>query len=474
MDSTKSKSVRPGSDGKDIVAGAVLALAAWLVYCVSPNATSFDSRWTVHTATSILTAGDTDLNEFDEELAASGYYMVECVEPGGNWRLLRDGIGDCAGEMYHFYPVAVPLLASPAVGVMNAGLAAVKRLAGSEAAPPGTFRRLLEEGATGAPAAVEIVVASGFVAFASFLVFLTARSFLPLPPALLLGAVFAFCTPAWSLASRALWMHGPSMTLLALALLLLVRGWRSPHLVTAAGAVLALAFFVRPTNAVAAAVLTLYVFFCYRRQLPGYLIAAAVMSAGFAAYHYAVYGRILAPVLSARREGVADFALHDHFLQAVAANLLSPGRGLFVYFPAAALAVWALSGRFRREPAYGLRVFVAAICVTHLLLVSSFEDWTAGHAYGPRYMSDLVPYLVFLSIPVAKLAWERARERRFRLPVAAAVLIAASFWIHLQGATCWPCWEWNSEPVDVNSARERIWQWSDPAFLRGVRSGPPS
>jgi len=54
-----------------------------------------------------------------------------------------------------------------------------------------------------------------------------------------------------------------------------------------------------------------------------------------------------------------------------------------------------------------------------------------------------------------------------------AALAAISFAIHLRGATSREVWAWHSDPVPIRARWERIWDWSDPQFLRGLGSPPP-
>mgnify|MGYP006954418096 CR=1 FL=1 len=92
---------------------------------------------------------------------------------------------------------------------------------------------------------VELIIASALTAAAAVVIFLFAATLSNRTAALAVALVFAFATPAWSIGSRALWMHGFSMLLLPAGLWAVWRGrW------ALAGALFALAFFARPTNVV--------------------------------------------------------------------------------------------------------------------------------------------------------------------------------------------------------------------------------
>lgn len=452
----------------DLRAAAILFLAVFLIYAASPNATPFDSRWTIHTAMSILREGNTDLDEYLPLLEADDFYMIECTESPAGWRLVGSRQECADGRLRHFYPAAVAFLALPPVAVMRAGVSLARPLLRplAERSSSPVVRSLLAGDFIAASAAVELLVASLFVAIAAALLFFVAREFLDRPAALLVALLFAFGTPAWSLASRGLWQHGPSMMLLALVLLMALRGGRNAKWIAWMGAPLALAFFVRATNAVAAAVLTVYVFRRHRRRLPGFLLSAAAVTALFAAYNLAVYDFPLAPYSWAQRAGAPGLSLHPRLFEALAGNLISPGRGLFVFVPMAALSVYGMAVKPAQETARELRPYLAAIVLLHWVLVSSFEDWIGGHGFGPRYMSDLMPILVYFLIPAVEKIRALPRRRALAAGSLFALLAAASVAIHCRGATRWAAWDWSVKPVDINRAQWRVWDWRDPAFLR--------
>ena len=97
-------------------------------------------------------------------------------------------------------------------------------------------------------ALVEMVLASFIIALAAVVIFLTARLFLPAAGAVVLALLFAFATPAYSTASRALWQHGPNMLMLATAVYLFARAGSRASLLQWTAVPLVLAYFIRPTS----------------------------------------------------------------------------------------------------------------------------------------------------------------------------------------------------------------------------------
>ena len=280
--------------------------------------------------------------------------------------------------------------------------------------------------------------------------------------AVLLALLFAYGTAAWSTGSRALWQHGPEMLMLAIAVYLLVKARHRPSLGPWTALPLALAYFIRPTGAIAAAVLGVYICVHHRAWLGKWMLLAAATAAPFFAYNFALYRRPLQPYFTQQNflQPVAGNA--GRFLTAMAGQSISPSRGLFVFSPFLLFAVWGIRMAFRRKWEAPLTHYLAAILLLHWIAISAFADWTAGFCFGPRYFSDVTPIFIFFLIPVLA---EFASGRAARWAVAVfAIGALIGFGIHMRGAVNWDVERWNDP--GVNAAR--VWDWKDPQFLRGL------
>src|SRR5262249_26310453 len=92
--------------------------------------------------------------------------------------------------------------------------------------------------------------------------------------AVFLSVALAFGTAVWSTNSRSLYQHGPSLLFLTAAFPLLLT--RRKPLVALAGLCLGVAVFDRPTNAITAALVALYVYRQERRALAGFAALASI------------------------------------------------------------------------------------------------------------------------------------------------------------------------------------------------------
>ena len=100
------------------------------------------------------------------------------------------------------------------------------------------------------------------------------------------------------------------------------------------GVVLALAYVCRPTASLAIVAFAIYVAVRSPAQLVRFLLGGAAVAAVFVVVNLATYGDVLPSYFRATCIGE-----NDDLLEALAANLVSPSRGLFVFSPVLVLAV---------------------------------------------------------------------------------------------------------------------------------------
>lgn len=423
---------------------------AYITHVLSGVIASGDSRWAVPTALSILHEGNTDIDEYPELIHHHDYYWLE--EVNGHW--------------YSRFPIGVTLLSVPFVFVLDQtasfvfahfpGFREYVRAVSPVPLPEVTILSVYWR--------IELLIACGFIAAAAVFVYGMARCRLEQGHALLLALLFLFCTPAWSSGSRCLGQHVGSILVLSAAIYLLLAAERRPWIVQLSALPLAFAFVVRPTNAIPILLFSLYVLLRYRKYFLPYLGWAATIAIPFFLYNLLVYKALLSPYYLPQRQ----LGSTSHFYEALAGVLISPGRGLFVFSPLFLFSFWGFWISGRQPTRDWLGVLCGVAILLHWLMVASFGDWWGGHSFGPRYFSDITPLFIYLIVPV--LAQFRAPwTPRAKAALAAFMLCAAiSAFIHFRGANSLDTWAWNREPVNVNEAPERLWDWSDPQFLRGL------
>ncbi|HEY5984218.1 MAG TPA: hypothetical protein VIU38_12175 [Anaerolineales bacterium] len=420
-----------------LIAG--LMIVTLVVHAASPVTTSTDSAWTFHLAASILREGNVNLDEYRPLMDLALDYRLRSI----------------GSHIYYYYPAATPLLVAPAVLLANALLP----LRGSA----DLYTYLDSHAPDDRTARLEKLVASAIVAFAAVLMYLVARQFGSRASSLLIAFIFAFGTSMWSTASRALWQHGPSVLLALVALYLTLavpgRAWS----IFTAGLVLAFAYLVRPTNSLSFAFFGLYYLLNQRRRFWAFLLGGLVVLVPYVAANLAAYGNIFPPYSYQLFERLATPPV---FAEALAGTLVSPNRGLFIFTPVFLFSVYGavLAVRDSGLVQQNLNLYLLAIVTAHWITTSLFEDWGGAWSIGPRYFVDIIPYLVFLLLPV--IASPAIRQSAWKFVFIATIGIGVV--IQLRCAVSPYPFLWNGKPQALVEAPERKWDWTDLQFLRGL------
>ena len=426
----------------------VLALA---VFLASPLHVQSDSAWSIPVAVSLLKHGVLDLDEYRPTIARH-----------------PSGVVSAGGHEYGLFPVMVSVVAIPFLVVFDAAA----RIAAPVPIPlvrhlTGRWQsHLWAEGDVDLEFfdTLEMIIASVLVATGAALLTLGLRGLAGAAPAMASGLVLALATSAYSTASRVLWQHSLSIALAGGVLAVILTGssrWRS----LAAGALLGIAYVNRPTNAILGAAVLAYLL-AARPRWNAALCAAAIAAVliPFAAWSHHTFGTLLPPYYAATRLG-----LGPQMPEALAANLVSPGRGLFFYSPVLLFALPSALRVANRRCWHPFEPYALAAAGAHWIAISAFPHWWAGHSYGPRFFTDVTPLIIFLLVPALASAIQAPARHRGRTLVL-ALSLAASAGIHAVGASSWRAYAWNMEPSNIDDAPQRVWDWADPPFLRPFRS----
>jgi len=187
------------------------------------------------------------------------------------------------------------------------------------------------------------------------------------------------------------------------------------------------------------------------------------------AYNLYFFARPLGgyPALSLVRDsGSAHFPILKRFVDGLLGSLVSPSRGLLVYTPWTVCAFWGAARLWKQNSPSWIRPLIVAMAATLVVQVGG-GDWWGGFCFGPRYLTDLLPFMTWFLVPVL----DSIRVRHgLRLVFAATVAIA--LWVQVVGAFYYPAGNWDGRPVNVSFEPKRCWDWSDTQLLRSWRAGP--
>ncbi len=441
------KSLRTG----ELAPLLLLFLATFIVFRLSPIRTIYDSRYSMMFAENLL-------RQHSFSLDGGAFPELRSRKPGQihvphvdlPYHLVQVG-----ERFYYIFPPGSFILSMPYVALANAlGISAFDQ--------NGMYN---EDGER----QIETGLAALLMAGLSVIIFLTARLVVPLWASLVVSLVTAFGTQVWSTASRAVWTHTWGIFILSIVIWQLVRSEVKQVALqpVVLASCLGLLFFVRSGFSVAIVGIALYVFIYHRRNFLAFALTGVVWFAAFTAYARYCFGSQL-PAYELKTVRFMDGSLWPGLL----GTLFSPSRGLFIFVPFLLFIVYLLI-RYRDELRPRLPILALAVIVCHLLVTSKFRHWHAGHGYGPRYATDLVPWFSLLAILAleARLRWRSqngARDSVWRAGIewsVATFLVSLSVTINGIAAFSLGVWLWNARPTDIMNDTARLWDWKHPQFL---------
>jgi hypothetical protein len=439
-------------------AGLIFVVAA-VVFLSSPVYIFGDSHFTLLLSHHILRHGDIRLDE----------YLAPPVDP----RLLRHRpttrlyqVTIVDGHSYYVYPVGSSILSIPFIPVSEAlGLSPVRADGRYDLDGELAMQRRL---------------ASLLMAALASLFFLTARLVLTPAWSMIVALGGALGTQVWSTASRVLWSHTWGLVLLGLVVFMLVARERraasaNPFLLAT---MLAWMYFVRPVHSIAVVTVSAYVILrTYDRKASlQYAVTGAAWLLLYIAYSYHYFGQVLPRYYLPRRFILTPtLSTLKAYASIAAGHLVSPSRGLLVYVPSILFVAYLLARYRRTLPSVPLTVLGLGNVVGLGVVVSAWPVWWGGHSYGPRLLTETVPWLVLLAIMAiggmlgaSAPSTPRARGRRSLELAVGGTLLILSVAIHARGALAWDTVLWNYFPVDVDRRPQRVWAWREAQFLAGA------
>jgi len=421
--------------------GIILSFFILIIYFFSTNLTSGDSKWTLFSATSIINEGNADLNEY-QLLFTEADTQIEKIN----------------NHYYNYFPIGPTLLSVPLIlgadilGQTTIFQTSYKNLFHKDL-PVNFILHYYSR--------FEMYFASIITALSALFLFLWIQSISTPVTALLLTIIFAFGTSTWSTASRAMWQHGPSLLFITLSLYLLEIAKKKQYFLYLAGCALALTYIMRPTNSLIIVGLSVYVLYTYKKDALRFFAGTLPITIGFLIYNFSKYNNYLSPYYLPNRLGFGP-----HFLEAIAGNLVSPARGLFIFSPILLFSLYGIYIKIKEKTWNFFDTVCLGIIILHWISISSFNHWWGGFSFGPRFFTEMIPFFIYFLIPVIKQISSMTKIKKIIFTTCFAILLTTSILIHGIGANIWSTCLWNSTPINIDEAPERIWDWSDLQFLR--------
>jgi hypothetical protein len=288
---------------------------------------------------------------------------------------------------------------------------------------------------------------------------------------LILAALDAFGSTTWVISSQSLWRHGLSELALAGALWALVRPAASRDYGFWVGLALAVAASNNVIYAIPALIFLVYFARSQRRHLWGYCLPLVVLGIATIVYNWHFFHHLLGPYPSAlpasqvRRFGRGP-EVHLPWWGGAVGLLASPNRGLLIFIPWTLFSIWGAARAWKRNT-LGWEAYLVPSALGIYLLHTEYGEWWGGVCFGPRYLTDVLPFLVFFLVAV----WSDLNTRKLLrgIFVLAAVV---SVWVEVVGAFYYPNGQWDWQPVPIVNDPRRIWDWRDTQIGRSWNAGP--
>lgn len=293
---------------------------------------------------------------------------------------------------------------------------------------------------------------------------------------------FGLGTVAWPSASLSPFQQSFALPFLTAGMWAAHSAATSPLAALAAGASLGLATVVRTPLAVYGLSYGMWLLlqvmpaFLRERRLRSlapalsYALAATTPLIGLAVYNEHYFGSVFGHgQLQRTAAALGGDPWATPLSVGLAGVLFSPGRGLFVYSPA---ALFALPGAyralrdFRHHP---LSPFVAG-AIALIPLYAKWGTWWGGWCYGPRLLLDALPVLcALLGLDLSRWLRSKATRALFGVAVAWSVFTAAV------GASAYDLVGWDARKayavIDESSRAATLYLEREPAERSAERPG---
>lgn len=361
--------------------GAVVILVCLVAYTFDfPRVASRDVVATEYTTLSIATGRGTSLDDYPELLRGGIPYYVQETPRG-----IRSGFA--IGPALVAWPV---YLAAPLSSLPRPEL--VHRL--------GNFSAIL------------IGLASVWLVFR-----IATRLESPVSPALL-ALAYGVGTSHWGISASALWLHGPGeLWVLGAIDRVIDEDVSVSRRLAALGACMALAVFSRPQLGVGLLVLAAVTLLRFRSKALIALASAAAIALPLVLYHVQTYGSILG-AYATRSHGMS-LKLPTELAETLFWLIASTSRGVFWYEPVVLFTLLVALARLnRRKHRLALTVGLAGFLAT-AIVYASWYDWSGGVGYGPRYMTDALPWWILATACIG------IQGRWFRNVTASLIVVGA-------------------------------------------------
>lgn len=438
---------------------------------------------TDNASSSVLAFNWLDNHTLNFDIFRDGYMYRTDTKHGANG-IPHFFVEAANGHLSSTYPIGNVILTFPIYFLFFVGIKAAEFYQNFVLGNSVDFLRLVDPSFEGALQHYQKLAAVGVASFSTVIFYLANRLKFNGAIAILSTFIFAFATSTWMTGSQGLWQHGSSnLAVLCIIFCLLkanrTQGKNRKTLLVLTGVFCGLLPGIRSTSLLYSVAAIAYAFFIYRKEALYLLLGlpSALISASWNIYYFGFsLSKLVVGGYSRFSDQDASFASSyynltvEQFLTGFGGLLISPSRGILVFTPVSLLAIpgaWQVwKWRAGKDEKLFLCLTVAAIGI--FLQYCFFKVWTGGAAYGPRYLTDILPIVCFLiSYCLAGWVerWNQGKHKFSGIKLAMlTLLIAISTFTQAVGAFGSTNWDGIPQPTP-----ERIWQLQDSQIERHAK-----
>lgn len=326
----------------------------------------------------------------------------------------------------------------------------------------------------------EKLAATIITAITVVLFYLSTRLKFPQRISLTSSFIFAFSTNTWMTSSQGLWQHGVSNLALISTIYCLLKANRTSNgsqkiWLLLAGVACGLLPGIRPTSTLFSIATIVYSIFIFRFR-SGFLFLGLVSAIPSFAWNIYYFGNLTGGYSKMFPTSPYLFTLQN-FIDTFLGILISPSRGLLIFSP---IVFYSLFGTYK---IFKLRLgkdekMIGCMTIASLLLLASYcfyMSWWAGHSYGPRFTTDILPVTCYLINYCSLYQLEKLNKSIktiFIYSVFITLVIYSTFtqFVGAFGAT--PGKSWNGIPLNIDRPeyQYRLWDIRDNQIERNAKA----
>ncbi|MCU0428762.1 MAG: hypothetical protein MUF42_02210 [Cytophagaceae bacterium] len=407
------------------------ALSLFLIsFFTTVKYTSSDPQLSLLTSQAILEQGTTNLYSY--------YNSVKPEEfSDGTWKY---SLRKEENKVYYFYPIGTSVLAIPIVGIA--------RVLGYD---------MLQKKDD---ALWQCLIASGCVALIFIGLLMIGKEYLPFNVALLLAFFFCVSTSIISAVALALWSFNFEMIFLLLAFYHIIRN--KDHLGNVKGYKLGIflyfAWFCRPSALPLLGIMAIWLYYVNKKQALYYSLSMLALYLPFGWYSLSHF-HLIVPAYYHPLFWIHMMPPEQPFYERLAAILVSPARGLFLFTPALLIPLVGLLVRDIRKNS--LYILCLILFLVHTFMLARQANWWGGWSFGPRLFVDaLIPLFVMLVLVLHRFL------KNYFILISFILLTIPGIWIHsVAGGFHKAALAWNDNPPIDEYVGFYTWNFDYPQML---------